>query len=89
MQEPNAMAGQSHDANNGKKRKDRDNDGDEGEKINKKVTVCVADAKTQLTKVYHADDTIATTTNRIDEECFGVLGCCGPWCGTIQPDHAP
>ena len=32
------MAGQSHDADNGKKRKDQDNDGDEGEKINKKVT---------------------------------------------------
>jgi hypothetical protein len=43
MQEPNAIAGQSNDANKGKKRKDRDNDGDEGKKINKKVTVCVAD----------------------------------------------
>jgi hypothetical protein len=43
MQEPNAIAGQSHDANKGKKRTDQDNDGDEGEKINKKVTVCVAD----------------------------------------------
>jgi len=43
MQEPNATAGQSHHANKVKKRKDRDNDGDEDGKINKKMTVCVAD----------------------------------------------
>jgi hypothetical protein len=43
MKEPNAEAGQSHPAKKVNKRKEQDNDGDEGEKINKKAMICVAD----------------------------------------------